>query len=160
MSSGQASDAPGSLQPAAVKSSSPHSAGDALVALVEVRLLARERQFAGGQGSTAVRPRIRHSIHSQGYQELNFNVPIVIVLMLQASRRCTEEDIKSHLAAHSSVVVWCNSVDPGRFLVRFASKKGLETAVKSLHGSSVHGQPVHITPAAVGQLLSQQDSSG
>jgi hypothetical protein len=77
--------------------------------------------------------------------------------LLQASADSTEAAVSEHLGAHAKLA-WCNSVDTGRFLVRFLSSKDLETAADALHGSSWMGEPFTIVPA--GQLLSgaaQQD---
>jgi hypothetical protein len=74
--------------------------------------------------------------------------------LLQASSSCSEDQLQARLAAFGQLA-WCNSVDSGRFLVRFLCPDSLEAAVKSLHGSSWLGEPFSI----VGQLLSagQQD---
>lgn len=73
---------------------------------------------------------------------------------LQASSSCSEEQLQQHLTKFGSLA-WCNSIDEGRFLVRFVCPDALEAAVKALHGGSWLGEQFSIVPHAVGQLSGQ-----
>lgn len=79
------------------------------------------------------------------FKQLRFGV-------LQTSSRCSEEELRARLSPFG--LAWCNSVDSGRYLVRFLSQEGLLAAVKTLHGTNWLGEAFSIAPYSVGQLLS------
>lgn len=81
--------------------------------------------------------------------------------MLQATGDCGEQDIRARLSPYGAIA-WCNSIDHGRYLVRFLRKEALAAVMASLDGNGWLDGSFRITPYSMDHLTPsiQQDRCG
>lgn len=71
---------------------------------------------------------------------------------MQGCDGCSEQELRTKLSPYGPIA-WCNSVDSGRYLVRYLSRDGLSAAAQALHGSVWRGNTIRVAPYCIGSLV-------